>query len=84
MKVPPEKHRAARVRNAQRMRTEEGKARYRRRKLMEGVFGNIKSNKGMRILVTGREKVAVRVRAFFTAHNIERIVVAHKAMRKAA
>lgn len=84
VKVPPEKHRAARVRNAQRMRTEAGKRRYGRRKLMEGVFGNIKSNKGMRILVTGREKVAVRVRAFFTAHNIEKIVAAQAAREMAA
>lgn len=72
--LPPEKIRAAWQRNAERLRTPEGKALYRRRKaIVEPVFGNMK-NKGMRILVKGRRKVETRVKVFAIAHNVEKIV----------
>lgn len=72
--LPPEKIRAAQQRNAERLRTSEGKALYRRRKaIVEPVFGNMK-NKGMRILVKGKRKVQTRVKIFAIAHNIEKIV----------
>ena len=38
------------------------------------VFGNIKSNKGMRILVKGRRKVGLWWKMAATAHNVEKIV----------
>jgi transposase len=77
--LPPEKIRAAQQRNAERLRTPEGKALYKRRKaIVEPVFGNMK-NKGMRILVKGRRKVTTRVKVFAIAHNVEKIV---GAMRK--
>jgi len=72
--LPPEKLRAALQRNAERLRTTEGKALYKRRKaIVEPVFGNIK-NKGMRILVKGKRKVTTRVKVFAIAHNIEKLV----------
>ena len=77
--LPPEKIRAAQQRNAERLRTPEGKARYRRRKaIVEPVFGNMK-NKGMRILVKGTRKVQTRVKIFAIAHNVEKIVGALRA-----
>lgn len=72
--LPQEKSRAALARNAQRLRTPEGKASYRRRKaIVEPVFGNMK-NKGMKILVRGKDKVLVRFKLFASAHNIEKII----------
>ena len=57
-----------------RSRTEEFKEVYRRRKaIVEPVFGNIK-NKGMSILVVGREKVTAWWFMACTAHNIEKII----------
>ena len=80
VKVPPEKHRAARLANAARMNTEEGKADYRRRKaIVEPVFGNIKWNRGFRLYVKGREKVYARILVAFAAHNISKIVKAKMA-----
>lgn len=72
--LPHERSRAALARNAQRLRTPEGKESYRRRKaIVEPVFGNMK-NKGMKILVRGKEKVLVRIKLFASAHNIEKII----------
>ena len=72
--LPPERIRAAQQRNAERLRTTEGKAVYKRRKaIVEPVFGNMK-NKGMRILVKGKRKVETRAKIFTIAHNIEKIV----------
>lgn len=79
--LPPEKIRAATQRNAERLRTPEGRALYKRRKaIVEPVFGNMK-NKGMRILVKGKRKVETRVKIFAIAHNVEKMV---GAMRKQA
>lgn len=76
MSLPPEKIRAAQIRNAERLRTTHGKALYKRRKaIVEAPFGNMK-NKGMRILVKGRRKVATRVKLFAIAHNVEKIAAA--------
>ena len=72
--LPPEKHRAALARVADRMRTDEGKGHYKRRKaIVEAPFGNMK-NKGMKILVKGKDKVKTRFKMFATAHNIEKII----------
>jgi transposase len=58
----------------ERSRTEKFKEVYKRRKaIVEGIFGNIK-NKGIKILVTGVEKVNVWWKMACTAHNIEKIV----------
>jgi transposase len=47
---------------------------YKKRKvIVEPVFGNIK-NKGMKILVTGKEKVSTWWKMACTAHNIEKII----------
>lgn len=76
MSLPPEKIRAAQIRNAERLRTTQGKALYKRRKaIVEAPFGNMK-NEGMRILVKGRRKVATRVKLFAIAHNVEKIAAA--------
>jgi transposase len=82
-KVPPEKERAALKRNAERMQSEPGKESYRRRKVMEAPFGNIKWNKGLKIYVRGREKTRLRIRLFAMAHNIEKLLKA-KQEKKAA
>jgi hypothetical protein len=81
--LPPEKARAAQQRNAERIRTPEGKAVYKRRKaIVEAPFGNMK-NKGMRILVKGSRKVDVRIKLFALAHNVEKIL-GHRAKQVAA
>jgi transposase len=60
--------------NHNRMQSDDGKAIYRRRKvIVEPVFGNIK-NKGMKILVRGKSKVRTWWRMACTAHNIEKII----------
>lgn len=80
VKVPPEKHRAARAANAARMKTDKGQADYRRRKaIVEAPFGNIKWNRGFRLYVKGRQKVYVRILVAFAAHNLGKIVKAKKA-----
>lgn len=57
-----------------RCRTEDFGAVYKRRKvIVEPVFGNLK-NKGIKILVKGKKKVATWWKAACTAHNIEKIV----------
>lgn len=67
--------RQTRCRNLARLRDAKGKEIYRRRKaIIEPVFGNIKSNKGMRILVKGRRKVDLWWKMAATAHNLEKIV----------
>jgi hypothetical protein len=73
--IMSEDHREAYIRNIERLRSSEGQAVYRRRKaIVEPVFGNIKTNKAMRILVKGRKKVAVWWKMAATAHNIEKII----------
>jgi transposase len=73
--VAREDHRQAIVRNAKRLRSESGKKTYRSRKaIVEPVFGNIKSNKGINILVKGRKKVAAWWKMAATAHNIEKVI----------
>jgi transposase len=73
--IPSEPQRQARARNLSRLRDSSGRDVYRRRKaIVEPVFGNIKSNKGMRILVKGRRKVGLWWKMAATAHNIEKIV----------
>jgi hypothetical protein len=70
-----EPQRQTRCRNLARLRDAKGKEIYRRRKaIIEPVFGNIKSNKGMRILVKGRRKVDLWWKMAATAHNLEKIV----------
>ena len=72
--LPPEKARAAAARNFERMRSSEGRTKYKRRKaIVETPFGNMK-NKGMKILVTGRDKVKIRFKLFAIAHNVEKII----------
>lgn len=57
-----------------RMRTDEGRVTYSRRKvIVEPVFANIK-NKGMMIQVRGAAKVGAWWKMAATAHNIEKIV----------
>jgi transposase len=73
--IMPESQREAYVGNLARLRSPVGQQIYRRRKaIVEPVFGNIKSNKGMRILVKGRRKVGLWWKMAATAHNIEKIV----------
>ena len=63
-------------------RTEEFSEVYRRRKvIVEPVFGNIK-NKGMKILVNGREKVENWFNMACIAHNIEKIVGRRRALNR--
>lgn len=70
-----EPQRQARSSNLARLRDAKGQEIYRRRKaIVEPVFGNIKSNKGMRILVKGRRKVGLWWKMAATAHNLEKIV----------
>jgi transposase len=65
---------AALRRNFSRLRSDDGRAVYRRRKaIVEPVFGNIK-NKGLKILVRGKSRVRLWWRMACTAHNIEKIV----------
>lgn len=57
-----------------RSRKKDYKEVYRRRKvIVEPVFGNIK-NKGIKIFVTGKEKVERWWKMACTAHNIEKII----------
>lgn len=73
--IVSEEHRQARAANLTRLRDDKGKDIYRRRKaIVEPVFGNIKSNKGMRILVKGVHKVNLWWKMAATAHNLEKIV----------
>lgn len=73
--IPSERYRRARASNLVRLRSIEGQKVYRRRKaIVEPVFGNIKSNKGMRILVRGTHKVGLWWKMAATAHNLEKIV----------
>ena len=73
--IPAENERQARVRNLSRLREAAGKEIYRRRKaIVEPVFGNIKSNKGLRILVKGVRKVGLWWKMAATAHNLEKMV----------
>jgi len=73
--IMPEPQRQAYANNVARLRTPIGQQVYRRRKaIVEPVFGNIKSNKGMRILVKGRRKVGLWWKMAATAHNVEKIV----------
>ena len=72
--LPKPEHFDAVMGNHARMQSEDGKAVYRRRKvIVEPVFGNIK-NKGMKILVRGEGKVRTWWRMACTAHNLEKIV----------
>jgi len=72
--IPSEKQRTALVRLHNRSKTEEFKEVYKRRKaIVEPVFGNIK-NKGIRILLKGRDKVSTWWQMACTAHNIEKII----------
>lgn len=74
IRVPRPEHFAAVTANLARMRTEQGRAVYRRRKvIVEPVFGNIK-NKGLKVLIRGRGKVRIWWRMACTAHNVEKIV----------
>ena len=71
----PEPQRQAYVDNLAHLRAPPGQQVYRRRKaIVEPVFGNIKSNKEMRILIKGRRKVGLWWKMAATAHNIEKIV----------
>lgn len=80
VRVPPEKHRAARKANSERMKTDEGKASYRRRKaIVEAPFGNVKWNRGFRLYVKGQQKAYVRILMAFAAHNVGKIVKAKMA-----
>ena len=73
--IVSEPHRQVRSSNLARLRDARGQEVYRRRKaIVEPVFGNIKSNKGMRILVKGRRKVGLWWKMAATAHNLEKIV----------
>ena len=73
--IMPEENRIAFVKNIQRLRSDEGQAVYRRLgAIVEPVFGNIKTNKAMRILVKGRKKVAAWWKMAATAHNIEKVI----------
>lgn len=72
--LPRPEHFNAVMGNHARMQSAEGREIYRRRKvIVEPVFGNIK-NKGMKILVRGRGKVANWWRVACLAHNIEKVV----------
>jgi transposase len=73
--IMSEVYREPYIRNVHRLRTSEGQAVYRRRKaIVEPVFGNIKVNKAIRILVKGRKKVSAWWKMAATAHNIEKII----------
>lgn len=83
-KVPePEAHERRRA-NRTRVKSDDGRKIYRRRKaVVEPVFGNIK-NKGLRILVKGKQKVSVWWKMATTAHNIEKIVGSGKTLPSAS
>ena len=56
------------------MRTDRGRKVYLKRKaIVETIFGNIK-NKGIRITVTGAEKVSCWWKMACPAHNIEKLI----------
>ncbi|MCB9229485.1 MAG: IS1182 family transposase [Deltaproteobacteria bacterium] len=68
-----EKHEKIRT-HRQKMRTTEIIEVYKRRKaIVEPVFGNIK-NKGIKILVKGKQKVSLWWKLAATAHNIEKMI----------
>lgn len=72
--LPRPEHFNAVMGNHVRMQSQAGRDVYRRRKvIVEPVFGNIK-NKGIKVLVRGRNKVRTWWRMACTAHNIEKIV----------
>jgi hypothetical protein len=72
--IPPENKRQAMLRLYSDSRTDEFKDSYKKRKaIVEPVFGNIK-NKGLKILVTGKRKVAIWWQMACAAHNIEKII----------
>ena len=72
--VPKETHRQLIVEHQQRMRSEEGRAIYKRRKvIVEPVFGNLK-NKGLLIRVRGNKNVSRWWKMVCTAHNLEKII----------
>jgi transposase len=72
--VPAGKYKDSARRYENRMRTDEGREIYRRRKaIVETIFGNIK-NKGMRITVTGAAKVSCWWKMACTAHNVEKLI----------
>jgi hypothetical protein len=74
VEIPDDKLRELLVSHLTKSRTEEFKADYRRRKvIVEPVFGNIK-NKGIKILVRGKESVHTWWKMACTAHNIEKIL----------
>lgn len=73
-RVPAEADRERLARHRARMREEGSRAAYSRRKVIcEPVFGNIK-NKGMKILVRGKTRVAAWWKLAATAHNVEKII----------
>ncbi len=72
--LPPEKARAAAARNLERMRSAQGKAKYKNRKaIVETPFGNMK-NKSIKIFVTGKDKVRIHFKLFAIAHNVEKMI----------
>ena len=72
--IPSEEKRQAMQRLHSSSRTQEFKDDYKRRKaIVEPVFGNIK-NKGLKIFVKGKKKVAIWWQMACTAHNIEKII----------
>jgi transposase len=83
VKIPAAADREIQSRNLARLRSDEGREVYRRRKvIVEPAFGNIK-NKGMKILVKGKQRVRTWWRMACTAHNLEKIA-RHLAMTTAA
>jgi transposase len=72
--IPEEQNRLAIVRLHNKSKTIEFKESYKRRKaIVEPVFGNIK-NKGLRILVKGKNKVSTWWQIVCIAHNLEKII----------
>lgn len=72
--IPAEEKRQAMQRLYSNSRTQEFKDHYKRRKaVVEPVFGNIK-NKGLKILVKGKQKVSLWWKMACAAHNIEKII----------
>ena len=72
--IPSEQKRQAMKRLYSSSRTQKFKDSYKRRKaIVEPVFGNIK-NKGLKILVKGKKKVAIWWQMACAAHNIEKII----------
>lgn len=75
IQLPPEADRLAMAEIHRRSRSDTYKETYKRRMaIVEPVFGNIKWNKGLRVYVSGKDRVTAWWKMVMTAHNIEKLI----------